>query len=554
MRNHTPSESGFTIPRLLAAFILCVSSAMLAVLAFASTPSSGTLSDTTPLLTYTAGPFNTPNQTPVPLVDKGPTCNGTTNPCDSYALTLSLPAGYVTTNPNASIKVTMSWKDTGSGQSDYDFYAYKGTVGNTTSSTTPDAGRAASSANPEVASIGNLVEGTSNYTFKIVPYQPTGETVTVRIELIAGAAGPAVSAQPPFGGPTATAPGVPRYQVFVPPTGSSAETKSGEFNIGFNPKTGRIMAMNIGPILRLTPPERLTPAKPECCEALWEDKSAASTSTGLDPILFTDRVSGRTFASNSTAGANAGYAYTDNDGDLYVPIGFAPPSGADHQTIGTGPYPATLSVLKDPVNQGQFVLYCSQDLVGSLCQRSDDLGSSYGPAVPATGPGTNASKGCGGLHGHVHIAANGTAWLPDKSCGTKQGGGISKDGDTTPWTEFVVEGTNDVKGGAPFTTVKQADGADPSVALDADSRAYFAYVNSEANGVEGHVHVAVSENNGTSWVRDVDIGLPVGIKNAAHVEAVGGSSGRAAVGFFGTNKAGSDYEEPGFPGVWYAFI
>src|SRR5262249_11385772 len=44
-----------------------------------------------------------------------------------------------------------------------------------------------------------------------------------------------------------------------------------------------------------------------------------------------------------------------------------------------------------------------------------------------------------------------------------------------------------------------------------------------------------------------------GVRNAAETEAVGGSSGRAACGFLGTNVNG-DYQADGFPGVWYAFI
>ena len=55
------------------------------------------------------------------------------------------------------------------------------------------------------------------------------------------------------------------------------------------------MVMNAGPVWRLTPPEILTPAKPECCEALWEDKSPSTTDIlALDPILWTDQKTGRT--------------------------------------------------------------------------------------------------------------------------------------------------------------------------------------------------------------------------------------------------------------------
>jgi hypothetical protein len=351
-----------------------------------------------------------------------------------------------------------------------------------------------------------------------------------------------------FGGADPTTPGVPRYQNFYAPAGSSAESGSGEFNIGFNPFSHHIFVMNHGPIWRLTPPEQLTPSKPECCEALWEDKSAVSTNTGLDPILWTDQKTGRTFASNSTAGANAVYGYTDtatpfNDGDQWVPIAISPPNGGvDHETIGSGPYPASLSNLATPVNQGEYVLYCSQDSVGSMCQRSDDLGASYGPGVISTGPGTMSSQGCGGLHGHVHIAPDGTAWLPDKSCGTNAGGAFSLDAGTTPWTEFKVP-----------NSVVSTQGSDPSIAFDEKSTAYYCYVNGEGN--ENHMHVAVGKRSGSTinWIRDVDVGASHGIVNAVFPQAVGGSEARAACGFFGTNTPGS-FQGTIFRGDWYLFI
>jgi hypothetical protein len=208
---------------------------------------------------------------------------------------------------------------------------------------------------------------------------------------------------PAFGGPDPTIPGAPRYQIFT----SGSNPGSGEFNIGFNPATGHIFIMNSGPIYRITPAELRSPPLPECCAPLFENKTATSTMAGLDPILWTDQKTGRTFASNSTVGANALYAYTDtappfNDGDLWVEVGAAPANGGiDHETIGSGPYPASLSLLSTAINHGQYVLYCSQDGVGSLCQRSDDLGQSYGPGVSAMGNGFGP---CGGIHGHAKIA------------------------------------------------------------------------------------------------------------------------------------------------------
>jgi len=526
-------------PFFLAAVIL--GALGVARLAQSATPASGTLTDTSGPITYSSGPFLAANPTPVPEVDAGPECDNPVQPCDDYALTVTLPAGYAVLHPYAGVKVSMSWVDSGSGKSDYDLYVYSGTVTNTDGSQAADY-QSASSANPEIAVISPFHDGSQTYTVKIVPYTPTGETVNVALEFLPGPVG----ALGPFGGPDPAAPGVARYQNFFAPSGSSAENGfQGEFNIGFNPHTGRIMTMNTGPIWRLTPPEVVDPNKPACCEALWEDRTNVSTITGLDPILWTDQKSGRTFASNSTVGANAVYGYSDDDGETWVPIGAGPPDGgADHETIGTGPFPASLSLLTTPLNQGQNTIYCSQDLVGpAACQRSLDLGMTWGPGVLAyTGDGPD---GCGGLHGHLHIAANGTAWLPVNQCNGRQGGVTSTDGGVS-WAEFALP-----------QSVSQAEGADPSIALDADSTAYYCYVNNEpvpaGSLPEGHVHVAVSHDGGLTWINDYDIGASHGIKNAAHTEAVGGSSGRAACGFLGTNVAG-DYQAPSFPGNWYAFI
>jgi hypothetical protein len=177
---------------------------------------------------------------------------------------------------------------------------------------------------------------------------------------------------------------------------------------------------------------------------------------------------------NSTVGANAVYAYSDNDGDFWVQFGIAAPNGgADHETIGSGPYPALLSAIGTPANQGEAVYYCSQDIVGpAACYRSDTLGVSYGPSVLAyNGQGSGVPGGtCGGLHGHIHVAPDGTAWLPVNQCSGLQGGGFSTDGGTT-WTTFTVP-----------NAISQQQGADPSIAIDSDSTVYYAYVNNEPVG------------------------------------------------------------------------
>ena len=518
----------------------CAALVFFAQLASGATPPSGTLTDTSGPLSYSAGPFNVANPTPVPEVDVGPHCNNPAVPCDDFALTVQLPMGYMAAHPNAAVQVNMNWTDAGSSKSDYDLYVYQGTVTSTDGSQRAYA-QSASGNDPEVASFTGLLDGSNSFTVKVVPYTPSGETVNLQVQLLPGNGGGGGN----FGGADAAAPGMPRYQVYYAPHGTSAEPGNGEFNIGFNPATRRIMTMNSGPIWRLTPAEVSSAANPESCDALWEDKSSLVTNTGLDPILWTDQTSGRTIASNSTGGANAAYAYSDDDGDNWTPVGIGPPDGgADHETVGTGPFPSAQAALGNPLNQGQNTLYCSQDVVGpAMCQRSLDLGRTWGPGVPAyTGSGT---QGCGGLHGHVHIAANGTAWLPVNQCNAHQGGATSTDGGLT-WNEFALP-----------TSVSQTQGADPSIALDSDSTAYYCYVNNDAvavgNPPEGHVHVQVSHDGGLTWGSDVDLGATHGIVNAAQTEAVGGSSGRAACGFIGTNVAG-DYQSLSFQGVWYAFV
>jgi PKD repeat protein len=146
------------------------------------------------------------------------------------------------------------------------------------------------------------------------------------------------------------------------------------------------------------------------------------------------------------------------------------------------------------------------------------------------------------------VAPDGTVWLPVNQCAGSQGGVFSTDGGTT-WTEFKVPGA-----------VSQTNGADPSIAIDDKSNIYYSYVNSEkvptGQPAEGHPRVVaghLNADNTITWSTPVDLGTTHGIKNAAEIEAVGGSTGRAAVGFIASDVPG-DYQALSYPGRWYAFI
>src|SRR3989454_6515762 len=181
MKTNPRCEVGAFNPRAFAAFLLCSAGVMLAMFSFAATPSSGTLTDTSGPQSYTAGPFFVANPTPILFVDQGPECFGSAQPCDNYALTVTLPSGYAAAHPNAAVKVTLSWTDNGSGASDYDLYLYRNPRADCTPQdcTSTDGSQAAdsqsaSSANPEIATISPVSDGTHQYTVKIVPYTPTG--------------------------------------------------------------------------------------------------------------------------------------------------------------------------------------------------------------------------------------------------------------------------------------------------------------------------------------------------------------------------------------------
>ena len=558
MRKFISSQSGICNARVVIAIVLCSIGASFGWLSFAATPPSGTLSPATPVLNYEAGPL-VPNQSPLGLgqLDTGPRCNDTTFPCDSYALTVSLPPGYHDANPNAAAKVTLSWDNASpstQGASDYDLYIYRGVV-TTLSGNRPAEYFSAgdSTVNPEVASIIPLADGDNAFTIKVVAYQPAGETIHVRIELLSGSGG---SGFPGFGQADPTIPGVPRYQTFA----TNNNSGSGEYNIGYNPATGRIMNMNSGPVWRITPAEKLTPAKPECCPELWENKSNPTTNIGVDPILWTDQWTdanplpgqpsqgARTFASNSTAGTNGVYGFTDDDGETWLPLSASPPNASsDHQTIGSGPYPAAFSALGNAVNHGHAVYYCAQTfpIGGAGCQRSDSYGANYGPSTfPYTG---NLGEVCSGIHGHLKVGPDGTVYLPVRNCSGNSGLAVSLDAGTT-WTTHAVPNS-------------KPGGSDPSIAIGAKNTIYYFYTKQNTDNTEIHAHGVVGTMTvaGTpavptiAWSNDTDLGATHGVVHSAFPEAVAGDDDRASVGFLGTDRAGSS-EALDFPGYWYLFI
>jgi hypothetical protein len=170
----------------------------------------------------------------------------------------------------------------------------------------------------------------------------------------------------------------------------------------------------------------------------WErTNQTISSANTLDPILFTDNDTGngenrtnRTFVSQlAAADGSSLFEFTDNDGQSYTPgaKGSGIGSGVDHQTVGGGPYArnpdGTIKGGAGPLTSyPNAVYYASQNIGYANLARSDDGGLNFGPAIPMYD-----LTQCGGLHGHIKVAPDGTIYVPNKGCGGNQAVAVSED-------------------------------------------------------------------------------------------------------------------------------
>jgi hypothetical protein len=492
-----------------------------ASLALAADPAAATISEATPELTYTAGPFLVRNASAGAIVTSEQ-CANPALPCDEFELTVDLSPAYLDAHPEDIVLMQWRWPNP---FEDYDFRVFDENGDEVTS--------AGSASDPENAQIGAK---NGKYTIRGVPFTVFGGSFTATLKL----ASPVEAPVPPL--PAGLA---PEYATGAPPQGVG--DGEGEPSIGYNPKTHHVMFYGAhAQTLRGTMPEELAEPMPESCDLGWEDVSSIYTGTvssviGADPILFTDQATGRTFVSNlqipipappSAIGLNSQFEYTDDDGATWIPGQIGPPEGGyDHETVGSGPYPAALSFLANPINGGSAVYYCSQAGFTAFCSRSDDGGLTFPNGFPIYNAETD---GFGGIHGHVKVAPDGSVYVPVKACGDTQCVTESDNGGIT----WEVRHVPDTSPGP----------SDPSVGIATDGTVYFCYVNGD-----GHPHVTISRDKGLTWVDDYDIGASQHIVNTVFPEAVSGDPDRTSCAFVGTNRGGN-WQALDFPGIWYGYI
>ena len=497
----------------MTAAVLCMAAALLwaTIPSEAATPSSGTLTLASGTLTYTAGPFFTPNVTSNIPGNTQPDCTEET-PCDDYALTVDATGATQAFLDTHQIEVTISWPVAAA---DFDLYVLKGAA------VLKDA---ATASNPEIA-VFDPEPGVNSYTVRVAPFAPAGQSISATIRFIDK---PVTPPPPPPASGIA-----PRFQTFLSPEGVGDDF--GEPSIGSNWLSGNIMFYGgfSADALRVRFDDCASPANVTWTKTFLP---LASTPRALgDPILYTDRETGRTLVGQLEGGTKQSTTdVTNDDGATYQPTaGAGINSGVDHQTIGGGHFAPGLPVSPSYQNA---VYYCAQDVADANCALSLDGGITFGPAVPIY-----SLADCDGIHGHIKVAPDGTAYVPNNACGgipiarEYQGLAVTEDNGIT-WEVRPIDGTS-------------ASGEDPSVAIASDGTLYVGYTDGD-----GHAKAVVSHDKGETWGTPVDIGAPYGIKHSVFPVAVAGDPDRAAVGFIGTPTVGNPDDVDTFKGIWHLYI
>ena len=467
----------------------------------AATPNEGTVTDTSTSVSWSGGPFVAPNATGNALDQ--PDCS-LPQSCDDYTLHVSTPAGYGTTH---TLDIKVAWTNTAA---DFDVYVLD-QAGNV-------VGTAASSADPEQVV---LPPTSGDYTVRVVPYAPVGESYNATATLATTPANPSPGTDTP-----------PGFTDYAAPSSLPDANNAGEPSIGTSYKTDKTFFQSSLSTYKVDFDDTSTPAT-----ATWTDASANAgdgcpqgSTVSLDPILFTDHETGRTFESQLT-GADSATCYTDDDGKTWSPsTGGGIPSGVDHQTVGGGAYSANGVGALPTSRYKNAVYYCSQDIATAFCAVSRDGGTTFGAGVP-----TYSLLDCGGLHGHVKVAPDGTAYLPNKGCGADQAAIVSKDNGTS-WTVSKVPGAT-------------PGDSDPSVGVGANGTVYFGYV-----GADGKPGMAVSRDQGKTWSDRQTVGTKFGIQNAVFPTVVAGDDDRASIAYLGTPTGGNYQDNANFHGEWHLYV
>jgi hypothetical protein len=331
----------------------------------------------------------------------------------------------------------------------------------------------------------------------------------------------------------------PTFSNYYPPSGVA--TDAGEPSIGYNPKTGATLFQSFVTTLKVTGFDGQG-------HSTWTDVTEPTAITSLDPILWTDRDTGRTISSQLLLACSKA-AITDTDGASWLPSeGCGAGTGIDHQTIGGGPF---AGVLKGGTPlYPNAVYYCTQDgVVAAHCAMSPDGGFTFGPEREIY-----TFNQCPLLlHGHLKVGPDGTAYVPTADCDGHAAMAESTDNGTT-WAVDEVPGSTSPDQSDPSLGIgdkgslylgwQGADGQD----LGNPGNAYFSDAHSESRA-----WISVKPAGSSAWRAPIDVGASLGIKNTEFPEVFAGDDNRVAYAFLGTTTTG-DEESASFKGAWHLYV
>lgn len=426
--------------------------------------------------------------------------------CESFTITLN---GTVNDWAGKAARVRINWLLPAT---DYDIYIHSGSV---TGPQTDHSGDGLTTS--EDALIIPSRDGVGTFVVHVVYFVATaGDQYHGIVDVI----------DSPLAAPGIAAGEAPSYRNYAAPAPLGKD--AGEPTIGLSRKTGNAFFLSGLETLRVTFDEK------DPNVATWLDKSALTTSIeSFDPILFTDPGTSRTFVSQLLPTKLSLMAYTDDDGETWTPSqGSGLNSGVDHQTIGGGPFKPGILGRGPLTYYPNAIYYASQDDGLASIALSQDGGQTFGVAVPMW----NLLQ-CGGLHGHIKVAPDGTVYVPNKSCFSSQGFAVSEDNGLT-WNIRTVPGS--VSGDT-----------DPSIGIGSDGTVYFGFSNAD-----GKPMVAVTHDRGLTWQNLQDVGIAQGINNTVFASVAAGDPDRAAFFFLGSKTGGANglSTDRTFDGVWYGYI
>ena len=316
----------------------------------------------------------------------------------------------------------------------------------------------------------------------------------------------------------------------------------GEPSMGVDTRSDTVMYQAGLYTIKATFDDSTKPAKPTFSDV---SDSPLTNSASEDAILSVDRGTGRTVVSQLILACSLS-AVSDDDGTSWTPAAKAceTPPAVDHQTIAAGPFAAPLP--NPGVAYPDAMYYCSQNVAEAECALSLDGGMTYGAGVPMWN-----SDQCFGLHGHIKIAPDGTAYVPNKACGSPECLIATSTAGPGCHPGFAVSANN----GATWTIYTIADGhtryyntGDPAIGIGAAGTMYYGY-----GDRDGHPKIVVCTNQGASCSPSTDVGAAFHIVNTEMATVVAGDDNRAAFAFLGSQMPGDD-QQNSFTGTWHLYV